>query len=68
MPSTPSNKVSVVVGALFGGRCEEKREEDGRVHQLRKFWNMFQNSDFFAVFSRRTGFKISDFSAVSRDF
>ena len=31
---------------LFGGRCEEKREEDGRVCQLGNFWNRFQNLDF----------------------
>jgi hypothetical protein len=43
---------------LFGGRCEEKREEDGRVCQLGNFRNRFQNSDFFAVFPRCTGFEI----------
>ena len=46
---------------LFGGRCEEKWEEDGRVCQLGNFWNRFQNSDFFAVFPRRKVFEISDF-------
>ncbi len=36
---------------LFGGRCEEKWEEDGRVCQLGNFWNRFQNLDFLR-FSR----------------
>jgi hypothetical protein len=53
---------------LFGGRCEEKQEEDGRVCQLGNFWNRFKNSDFSAVLPQCTGFEILDFSAVSRDF
>ncbi len=53
---------------LFGGRCEEKQEEDGRVRQLGNFRDRFQNLDFFVVFLQHTDFKILDFSAVSRDF
>ena len=36
---------------LYGGRCEEKREEDGRVCQLGNFQNRFQHLDFLQ-FSR----------------
>ncbi len=39
--------VALFHNLLFGGRCEEKREEDGRVHHLGNFRNRFQNSDFF---------------------
>jgi hypothetical protein len=56
------------INALFGGRCEEKREENGRVCQLGNFQNKSQNSDFVAVFPQCTGFETLDFSAVSCDF
>ncbi len=42
---------------LFGGRCEEKREEDGMVCQLGNFWNRFQNSDFFCGFPAMNRFQ-----------